>query len=275
VHVHVFPPELIERREWYLARDAWFSLLYSSPGSRMATVDQLLEQMDSDGVDHSVIFGFAFRDQSLCRFVNDYVLDAVKEHPGRLLGLACVSPESPGALQELERCLQEGLQGCGELMPDGQGFDPLASPGLARVAGSLVEQQLPLLLHANEPVGHTYAGKGRVTPQVCFSLAESWPELDLILAHLGGGLFLYELMPEVRQTLSRVYYDTSAVPYLYRPEVYAVVAAAAGAKKLLFGSDYPLLAPARYLSAIRDSTGADRGEVLGGNAQRLFRLSSL
>ena len=44
---------------------------------------------------------------------------------------------------------------------------------------------------------------------------------------------------EALDTTTRVYYDTSAVPYLYRPDVYEMAAAAAGPQKLLFGSDYP------------------------------------
>ena len=43
----------------------------------MATADDVLAQMDEDGIDLSVVFGFPFADQGLCREVNDYVLEEV------------------------------------------------------------------------------------------------------------------------------------------------------------------------------------------------------
>ena len=227
----------------------------------------------------SVVFGFAFRDQGLCRLVNDYVIDAVGRYPGRLAGLACVSPEAPGATRELERCLDLGLKGCGELMPDGQGFaaawcsnGPRPAKGFTTLAQCLEERRAPLLLHSNEPVGHHYAGKGDFTPEACFAFAKAFPDLTLVFAHMGGGLFLYELMPEVRAVLANVHYDTSAVPYLYYPEVYEVAVSCAGANKMLFGSDYPLLSPARYQDGFERLAPEARVAVLAGNARKVFSL---
>ena len=80
-HVHVFPPEMIRDREAYLERDDWFGLLYGSPSARMVTADEVVAQMDEAGVEMSVVFGFAFRDQGLCRLVNDYVIEAVTRAP--------------------------------------------------------------------------------------------------------------------------------------------------------------------------------------------------
>lgn len=283
-HVHVFPPEVIREREAYLGRDAWFGALYGSPEARMVDADEVVAQMDGTEVEVSVVFGFAFRDQGLCRMINDYVIEAVSRHPGRLAGLACVSPGAPGAVAELERCLDAGLRGCGELMPDGQGFGgSLGAPARARGGASapedlaaisrcLEERDLPLLIHANEPVGHHYPGKGRFTPEACFALAKAHPALTIVLAHMGGGLFLYELMPEVRTALARVYYDTSAVPYLYGPDVYAVAVSCAGEGKLIFGSDYPLLSPGRYFEGLGGLAPGARAATLGHTARKVFRL---
>ncbi len=140
------------------------------------------------------------------------------------------------------------------------------------VAACLSERGLPLLVHSNEPVGHSYAGKGGFTPEGCLSLAAAYPDLTVVCAHMGGGLFLYELMPEVRRTLSRVYYDTSAVPYLYRPDVYAVAVSCAGADKLLFGSDYPLLPAGRYRDGLATLDDRARAAVSGENARGVYRL---
>jgi uncharacterized protein len=274
VHVHLFAPEVIAARDAYVEKDEWFRLLYADPKSRMVPFERVLEEMDRTGVDVSVVFGFAFRDQGLCREANDYVLEAMRAHPGRFVGFACVSPEEPGAVAELERCLEAGMRGAGELFPDGQRFDLRDSSGLDRVAELLTERGLALALHSNEPVGHVYPGKGDNTPGPCFDFARRHPALDIIYAHMGGGLFLYELMPEVRKVLARVHYDTSAVPYLYGPEVYALAATAAGREKILFGSDYPLLSPARYLAETAELEPGLRHAILGANSGRLLGLNA-
>jgi predicted TIM-barrel fold metal-dependent hydrolase len=270
VHVHLFSPEVIRRREDYVAKDEWFRTLYSDPKARMVPYEKVIEEMNATGVGRSVVFGFAYRDQGLCRETNDYVIEAVRAHPDRLVGFACVSPEEPGAVRELERCLDAGLAGCGELFPDGQRFDLRDSPGLDRLAGVLVERGLPVNLHSNEPVGHVYPGKGANTPGPCYEFARRHPDLTIIYAHMGGGLFFYELMAEARRTLARVYYDTAAVPYLYRRDVYSIAATTAGPEKLLFGSDYPLLSPKRYLDETEDLDGTIRAAVFGGNACRVL-----
>lgn len=266
-HVHVFPPEMRRDREAFLSKDARFRALYADPRARMASVEEVLTHMDEAGISQSVLVGFPFADLGLCRLLNDYLIDAVHAHPGRLAGLACVPPAAPGAAAELERCLDAGLCGCGEAAPEG------LDEGLVVLAGVLRERGAPLLVHASEPVGHRYPGKGGFTPGLCLALAEACSGTTMIFAHLGGGLFLYELMPEVRQALVNVFYDTAAAPYLYEAKVYAVAAACAGAEKLLFATDYPLLRAERYREGLSQLEPTLRKAVEGDNARRVYKLA--
>lgn len=268
-HVHIFPPWLIAERDSYLRRDERFAALYSDPRARMATAEEVVAEMDDTGVALSVVFGFPFPDQGLCREINDYVLESVAMWPGRFAGLACVAPGVGGAPAELARCLDAGMHGCGELAPDA---DASAIEELAEVAGLLRQRGLPLMLHANEPVGHAYPGKGAFGPAACVACATAYPGLRLVLAHLGGGTFLYEAMPELRRVLADVYYDTSALPYLYDPGIYRAVQAASGWHKLLFGSDYPLLSPARYMEGLESLAPEARAAVCADNARKVFKL---
>jgi len=268
-HVHIFPPEMIERRESYLPRDERFASLYSSARARMATAEDVLVEMDATGIGLSIVFGFPFVDQGLCRVVNDYVMEAVGAWPERLAGLACVSPRDHGSVAELERCLDAGLRGCGELAP-GEGADDRES--LGNIAAVLRERGLPLLLHANEPVGHEYPGKKGFGPAACVACAESYPGLKLVFAHMGGGAFLYEAMPELRRVLADVYYDTAAVPYLYDPGLYQAFMATAGEQKLIFGSDYALLSPKRYWEGLSTLPPVAQAAACHGNARKVFKL---
>ena len=82
----------------------------------------------------------------------------------------------------------------------------------------------------------------------CTHLIKYFPDLNLILAHWGGGLFFFNLLKkEFSAALKNVYFDTAASPYLYRQEIYRLAAEIIGPEKILFGSDYPLLPPSRYL----------------------------
>jgi uncharacterized protein len=274
-HVHLFPPEIIHHRQDYLGRDARFDEIYCSPKAHMATAEDLLVQMKACGVDLSVASGFPFTDAGLCKLVNDYVLEQVALHPGRIAGLACVAPGKPGALAELERCLDAGLLGCGELAPVSWAAIEAVrggADGYDAIAGCLRERGLLLLVHASEPVGHAYPGKGRFYPVDCLALAEAYPGLKIVLAHMGGGLFLYESMPEVRKALADVCYDTAAVPYLYRAEVYDAAVSIAGPEKFIFGSDFPLLVPARYHEGLARLAPPVRQAFEGDNARRVFGL---
>jgi hypothetical protein len=155
------------------------------------------------------------------------------------------------------------------LVPDGTAE---ALVGLGEIAEVLKERGFPLLLHSSEPVGHAYPGKSSFGPEACVAFATRYPGVKTVLAHMGGGAFVYESMPEVRAILADVYYDTSAVPYLYDPGVYRAAEATAGTRKILFGSDYPLLSPKRYEEALSVLSPSARAAVLGGNAQEVFRL---
>jgi hypothetical protein len=96
--------------------------------------------------------------------------------------------------------------------------------------------------------------------------------MNIILAHWGGGFFFYELMPEVARAAQRVYYDTAASPFLYRPLIYRIALKIVGPKRILFGSDYPLLPPGRYFDELEEIrlAGRDQALIKGRNAQRIL-----
>ena len=276
IHTHITAPEIIARREAYCQRDAWFAALYENPRARLATAEALVGALDEAGVDHAVTFGFAWADMGLCQAANDYTIEAVRRHEGRLIGFAVVNPrEAREAVRELERCVAAGLRGVGELMPDGQGFSLDDVSLLAPLAESSAAHHLPILVHSSEPLGDRYPGKGTVGPQAIWRFAQAFPDLTLICAHWGGGLPFYELIPEVREALTHVCYDTAASPFVYDDRVLPLLAQLVP-HKICFGSDFPLISPGRCLRRFR-SVGLDSESlqaVLGGNASRVLGLTN-
>lgn len=273
-HVHVHRPEVAACREEYCGRDAYFQRLYAAPGARLATAEELVAAMDADGVDVSVVCGFAWSDMGICRDDNDYVMEAVARYPGRLVGLAVLNPcVEDKAVYEMERCAKGGLRGLGELMPDGQGYTLADVDRMRPIMEAAQALGWVVLTHSNEQVGHDYAGKGKTGPEVILRFAQAFPDARIVCAHWGGGLLFYELMPEVSKTLRNVCYDTAASPYLYDDRIYRVAAEIAP-DKILFGSDYPLLRARAYLKRIRAVGLAAEAEqaILGQNAARVFGI---
>jgi len=272
VHIHITPREIISREAEYRSEEPYFDLLSSNPKNKFATADEVVAELDKEGIDRAVVFGFAFQNQDNCRFVNDYTLASVERYPDRLIGLAVVNPLAEGAAAEVSRCLKGGLKGVGELFPEGQGFDLKSRSQLEEIAEISREFAVPIMVHLNEPVGHEYPGKTCDSIECGARLAENFPENLFILSHWGGGLFFYELMPEMRADLKNVYYDTAASPFLYDKNIYQTAKSVGLLNKVLLGSDFPLISPGIYLEEMReaDLSQADMDLILGENARKLF-----
>jgi predicted TIM-barrel fold metal-dependent hydrolase len=274
-HTHVFPPDVKKNRQKYIERDPCLAILYSDPKARIATAEELIASMDEAGVDISVILNIGWTTHEMCRETNDYIIDAVSRYPRRLVGFGAVQPNSPrAAVAEIERCAKAGMRGMGEMRPDIQLFDLGDEMVMAPLAKVLKEYNLTLLLHASEPLGHDYPGKGLMFPDILYPFITSFPDLTVVCAHWGGGLPFYALMPEVKKAMANVYFDSAASPFLYTPQVYRQVIQLVGADRVLFGSDYPLLAPGRLLKEIEtlDLAGETKNLVLAGNALRLLGI---
>jgi uncharacterized protein len=274
-HTHAFPPQWIADRVNHCRRDRWFGDLYEAPSAKMIDAVELMSAMDSAGVALAIACGWPWLDPGLCREHNDYLANAAHASNGRLSWLGIVAPASPDATAETERCLALGASGIGELNADAQGVD-IAQPGLlADVAAVLIAADRPLLLHASEPVGHRYPGKGTATPDRLLSFLAANPDLRVVLAHWGGGLPFYELMPEVAALTRNVVYDTAASSYLYRPWVFRSVLDIAGRERVLWASDHPVLGMGKFLQRTRRLAAIhpdERALVMGDNARRVYRL---
>jgi hypothetical protein len=223
----------------------------------MATAEELIASMDEDGVDVSVIANYGWATQRLCVEINDYILESVARYPKRLVGFCAVQPNSgEAAMAEIERSVRGGAKGIGELRPDLQKFDFL-NEQVTPLIELIGKNKLIMLIHADEPAGHAYPGKGSVTPNVLYPFIARFPHLTIVCAHWGGGLPFY-----------------AASPFLYSSQIYSQAVQLVGGEKVLFGSDYPLLKQRRLLNEINSSSLPDdiKNLILSGNAQRLLGI---
>ena len=232
--------------------------------------------MDKNNVDKSVVFGFPWKNADTFKQHNDYIMESVAKYSDRLIGLGCFDPTHRDAAAEAERCVQGGLSGIGELAFYQSGINEATLDDLTAIMEICHASNLPVLLHTNEPVGHLYPGKTPITLAQIYRLVSRFAQNKIILAHWGGGLFFFNLLKkEVKQNFENVYFDTAASPYLYTHEIYPVARDIIGLEKILFGSDYPLLSPARYFSEMEEAGLPDHQikDICGLNAARLLGLS--
>ena len=274
-HTHIFPEEVRKDRASFCKRDKGFSFIYKDPKSRMAGVEDLIASMDESGIDRSVICGFPWKQPDLCSLHNQYLLASASRYPNRLIVFISLLFSNPDwSAKELDRALKGGARGVGEIAFYS---DEMASQDISSmkpIFTQMEKREVPLLLHTNETIGHSYPGKGRTPLERFYELILSFPNLAIILAHWGGGLPFYELMPEVAKVMANVYYDTAASPFIYSKKIYAIAREIVGAEKIFFGTDFPLISPRRYFKELEESSLSkqDREKILGLNFSRRFGL---
>lgn len=265
-----------DRREDIVHEDHCLGALFSDPKANMATAEDLIESMDQDGIDISVVVNMGWSSFELCYQTNDYILESISKYPKRLIGFCTIHPEWKEAPDEIERCEKCGMRGIGELMPHLQNFDLGNKALMTPIVEVAQNNNMIIMTHSSEPVGHIYPGKGNVTPGILYQFISNFPQTRIVCAHWGGGLPFYSLMPEVGEALKNVYFDTAASPFLYKYDIFQHVADIAGPEKILFGSDYPLITQKRIVKRLLeeiDISQDNKNLILGNNAFELLGLS--
>jgi len=276
-HTHIFPSFIRDDRKPFFFKEPSFKTLYNNSGAVLAGRSELVRDMDAEGIDKSIVFGFPWKKNVLFKRHNDYILESILKYPSRLIGFCCFDFLARGAAEEAERCLKAGMAGIGELAVYESDFSPDIIDRLGDIMALCSEYDAPILLHTNEPVGHYYPGKQLMSLSQLYSLLKRYPSNRIILAHWGGGLFFYGLMKrELRDVLKNVWFDTAASPYLYTPEIYRIAVDIVGADKILFGSDYPLIKQGRYFKEMEQSGISQDSirHITGHNVRQLLSIQS-
>jgi uncharacterized protein len=240
----------------------------TEPPAEAPPIDATVEAMDAAGVDVGVLSAWHGPEGVLIG--NDEVAGWCAAHPARFRGLCATDLRDPaGGVREVRRCVTElgfvGVRYLGwlwEAPPTDRRVYPLAA--------ACVELGVPLCLQ----VGHTGplrpSETGRPIPYVD-QLALDFPELTIVCGHIGYPWT--EEMVAVARKHERVLIDTSAYTVRrYPEELRRFLATRTGARKVLFGTNWPMIAPQAALEGIDELELADRAAFLGDNAARVFGL---
>jgi uncharacterized protein len=232
-------------------------------------IDVTLEVMDQGAVSYGLLSAWHAPEGVLIG--NDDVAAWVAAHPDRFGGVAAVDLRDPmRAVRELRRCVNElGFKGLRVLPwlwglpPNDRRYYPLYA--------ECVELGVPFCTQ----VGHTgplrSSEPGRPIPYLD-DVALDFPELTIVAGHIGYPWT--EEMVALARKYENVYIDTSAyTARRYPPELVRYLRAD-GRRKVLFGSNFPMIAPAKALEHL-DTLELDdetRELFLEGNARRVFAL---
>ncbi len=203
---------------------------------------------------------------------NDEVAGWVKQHPDRFAGIGSVDLGRPmDAVRELRRCVRAlGFKGLRllpwlwNLPPDDRRYYPLYA--------ECCELGIPFCLQ----VGHTGplcpSEPGRPIPYLDH-VALDFPELVIVGGHIG-----YPWTAEMIALATKypnVYIDTSAYKPNRYPRELVEYLRGHGRRKVLFGSNYPMLTPAECLKGVQglDLDAEAQALFLAGNARRVFGLA--
>jgi len=253
-HTHILPSDIVKRKEHYMDKDLTFQMLFSSKNSTIVTVETLITTMDQNRISSSAVLGMGWKDDSLNSYVNDYIMESSLRYPGRIYPFTGINPSSKKlGLREAQRCVELGAYGFGEVHPSFQNFDLGDKALMSEYMNLLKFKNLPIVIHCSEPVGHQYPGKGASKIKMIETLVNNFPNNKIVLAHWGGGLPFFELMPEIRAAFKNVYYDSAASPFLYNSNVFSDVIKLVGVEKVLFGSDYPVITQNRVLKDLEEN----------------------
>ena len=209
---------------------------------------------------------------------NDEVAEQVAQNADVMIPFASIDPHKGRmGVREARRLIEEyGVRGF-KFHPSFQGFYPndrMAYPLYEVIA----EYGLPALFHTGQTgIGAGMPGGGKIrlkysNPMFVDDVAADFPDMPIILAHPS--------FPWQEEALSvathkpQVYIDLSGWSPKYFPPILVQYANTLLKHKMLFGSDFPLITPDRWLEdfakiPIKDEV---RPLILKENAIRLLKL---
>jgi hypothetical protein len=213
------------------------------------------------------------------RLGNDAVLEAARANPDVMLPFGSVDPHKGKlGVREARELIDAGVRGF-KFHPNTQAFWP-NDPEHFPLYEVIAEAGLIALFHSGTTgIGAGMPGGGGVrlkysNPMAVDDVAAEFPSMDIILAHPSFPWQDEALAIAVHKP--NVYIDLSGWSPKYFPEILIQYTNTRLKDKMLFGSDYPLLSPDRWLSDFEKLPIKDevRPLVLKENAARLLRLRS-
>ncbi|UOZ02845.1 4-hydroxyphenyl-beta-ketoacyl-CoA hydrolase [Amycolatopsis sp. WQ 127309] len=210
---------------------------------------------------------------------SEEIADAAAAHPDVLIPFGSVDPHSGKAAVHRARRLvtEHGVRGF-KFHPSLQGFEP-NDPRFYPLYEAIGELGVPALFHTGQTgIGAGLPGGRGIklrysNPMLLDDVAADFPHLTIILAH--PSVPWQDEAISVATHKANVYIDLSGWSPKYFPPQLVRAANTLLKRKVLFGSDFPVITPDRWLADFAELDIKDevRPMILKDNAIRLLGLS--
>ena len=210
--------DVLGEAEWF---DAHTHIGQNDPDGRKATAKEIIGGLDQAGHRRGMVF--AMHEPDGYSAANDAVLAAAAASGGRLVPLARIAPNDPGAVAEAERCLAAGAAGF-KLHPRSDEFG-LPHPVVDEVVALAHERRAPVLFHAGRGIPHL--------GEAVVDLARRYHGARLILAH--AGISDLGWIAEDATKLDNLFFDTAWWNVADQLQLYATIPPG----HILYASDMP------------------------------------
>jgi predicted TIM-barrel fold metal-dependent hydrolase len=260
-HTHIFPEKSAENILRITSQK--FKVKVYGKG----TASDLIAQMDENRVNYAVIHMVAVNPKA-ARMINTWLINLSEP---RFIKFGTLHPHQQDYQQEIERLREHGIRGV-KLQPDVQGFTVDNKDLTYPLYEELAKKRLIVMFHVGgNPIPRS---NQRSTPKMVLRVAEDFPELTIIAAHLGG----LNMWNEVITTLAgreNVFMETSMTYENIPPAIAEKIIRKHNPKKIFFGTDYPF-APIKSCveraQKVSFLTAGEKEDLMGLNAHRFFQL---
>jgi len=226
------------------------------------TRDEIIEKIDTYGVDVQIVQPGTCHDLETVREQHDAIAALCREFPKKFFGMANPSPhlKTEQYNDEISRCVEELGFVAVKLNTIAHGVNPNTKAG-RRVFDAAQKYRIPLMVHTG--AGVPFAG-----PVNLIGMAKEYPYVQIIMAHCGMIIFANEAVA-VFDACENVYGDTSWSPGFFIKNWLRTYG-----HRLMLGSDHAdnigtELAKIRTVGL----TPEEQESLLGGTAAQVFKLS--
>lgn len=223
VHTHIYPVRVIDKLIERLTKE---QVLYYYPA-----FETFLEIMEGCGIEKAVMTPVATKYEHI-NSVNEWGLNLYSLSNQRIIPFTSIPPHASDALGKLEEAKSLGIKGI-KLHPPQQEF-VVDDEKLFPFYKKLVELDMVVLIHGG--VSEYDKNGYKAHPKKFLHLKEKFPELKLVVAHLGGYMMLKEAMEYI---IGKDIYIDLSLAYIYPRSIVEEVVVRHPKDKLLFASDFP------------------------------------
>ena len=169
-----------------------------------------------------------------------------------------VFPYAENALEEMRRIKELGLYGI-KLHPDYQNSSSATTRCAAHLCGG-GKLGLPIAFHTGRSLFPKF---GTLPPDVLAKIADLFPNLTIIAAHMGG-MDMPEAAAQYLAGKSNVYFDTAFASHFLTPGQLEELIRLHGVDRVLFATDCPW-----HFSGRKSVAGSHRAQTCGKGTDRL------